>query len=353
MMVPPSENSRRVPERGGGLSALILGVGACVASPVRAGEEADVSRAQELFDQARALLHSNRIPEACALFAESQALDPGGGTLLNLGICRYREGRTATAHRLLTQALDQARSEGRANRVATAERHLSVLATLLSRLTVRLDPSADGVVVELDGERLPQERFGEAMPLDPGTHEIRATAPDHEPWSTTVTLGRIADHIAVEIPRLTALGRTATAGQVASTTKKQAAIERRPVSLAAPFEPPRQSASSLMWLGYGLTGVGALATGFGAYFGARAVHLRGKSDRYFQDGYCLPESSCVKDWNDAKRAAHLSTGGLSLGAVSVGFGLYLLLQPRPGPSAPRVSVLATPSRGIVTAEGVF
>ncbi|MEI9942011.1 MAG: hypothetical protein WDO69_32765 [Pseudomonadota bacterium] len=175
-----------------------------VSQPARAVEPNDVQRAEASFEAGRALMQQRKFAEACAKFAESQALDPGGGTILNLGICRRREGRTGTAFKVLTEALAQARADGRSDRIATAEKELAELTPDLSRLKVQLSPGAPApeITIELDGERLAPSSVGEALPLDPGAHQLRASQPGHEPWATQITLAAVAGEQTITVPPL-------------------------------------------------------------------------------------------------------------------------------------------------------
>ena len=55
------------------------------------------SVADALFGEGRALLDAGRYGEAIAKFTESEKLDPGVGTMLNLAYCYEKIGKTATA----------------------------------------------------------------------------------------------------------------------------------------------------------------------------------------------------------------------------------------------------------------
>src|SRR5437899_2884511 len=111
-------------------AALALSVIATMSVAGRARADGEVDPrviAEQLFDDGRALLEAKRYPEACAKLAESQRLDPGGGTLLNLGICRELEGKTASAWAVLRDALGQAVSDKRSDREEVARAHLARL----------------------------------------------------------------------------------------------------------------------------------------------------------------------------------------------------------------------------------
>src|SRR6185436_12399932 len=66
---------------------------------------ADKSLATQLFKEGRALVDQGKVAEGCRKLEESQRLDPGGGTLLNVALCHEKEGRTATAWAEFTEAL--------------------------------------------------------------------------------------------------------------------------------------------------------------------------------------------------------------------------------------------------------
>jgi tetratricopeptide (TPR) repeat protein len=159
--------------------------------------------ATALFNRARELMAQGSWAEACEKFAESQRLDPGGGTLLNLAICHERAGKTATAWNELYDALAVALREDRADRASIAREHIAAIEPKLARVTIAAPQSAeaDALEVRLDGAVVRRAAFGTPVPIDPGTHEVVAEAPHREAWRSVVVAEPGAT-LRVEIPRL-------------------------------------------------------------------------------------------------------------------------------------------------------
>src|SRR5262249_55567830 len=98
----------------GALALAVAGAAPRVASADPSSEERALADVR--FREGRALLDAQRVDDACAKFEESYRLWPRGGTALNLGACREKQGKPATAWAAYAQALELARKEGRADR---------------------------------------------------------------------------------------------------------------------------------------------------------------------------------------------------------------------------------------------
>ncbi|HEX5661075.1 MAG TPA: hypothetical protein VFX59_27980 [Polyangiales bacterium] len=153
-----------------------------------------------LFAQGKRELDANQVPAACASFAESYRLLPRGGTLLNLGLCREREGRTAEAWRVLRAAQAVAQREGRDDRIPLAREHIALLEAQLTFAALALphdiDPSL--VALRLDGGAIAREEWN-AVPLEPGEHVFSAEALGFQSWSTKLAIGAAPARIVVSI----------------------------------------------------------------------------------------------------------------------------------------------------------
>ena len=90
-----------------------------LSAAARAEEPPDGAKkaaAQALFDEGKRLMDAGQFAQACPKFADSEKLDPGVGTLLNLGVCYEKNGQTASAWATYKEAASAAANAGEAAR---------------------------------------------------------------------------------------------------------------------------------------------------------------------------------------------------------------------------------------------
>jgi hypothetical protein len=166
-------------------------------------EDGRESRALTLFLQARAQMAMGHYEVACPMFADSQRLDPGAGIMLNLGYCYEKVGKPVSAWTMYRAAVAVARENGKvewenAARAQAARVEASLLHVVIS---VQEPSDSPGLAIQLDGTLLPKSLWGQSTAVDPGQHEIRATASGRQPWSQTFEVDR--DHTpTVTVPLL-------------------------------------------------------------------------------------------------------------------------------------------------------
>jgi hypothetical protein len=174
--------------------AVVLGLtGVAAASPA----------AEQLFQEGRKLLGQNKLPEACDAFRRSAELEPRAGTLLNLGNCEEKRGRTATAWVAFTEARAVAKRSNDKPYIVEAEKRVKKLEAKLPYLAIEVSAAAkaQGVVVLRGGEEVPAAELDKEVPIDPGRYEIVATAKDKLRWSTSIELAN-GKHEKVVVPEL-------------------------------------------------------------------------------------------------------------------------------------------------------
>jgi hypothetical protein len=187
-----------------GLSLFFVGTGALA--------EDNKARAAVLSREAEDLMAQGKTAEACEKLEESQLLDPRGGTLLDLALCREKEGRIGTAYILFEQAEKVALEEKRNDRVTTARVKKNALFAKVPRVTVTVPKTSevDGMEVRVGLATslktlvlMPKSEWGKAFPADVGNVKVMVTAPGKETWETTFDL-RPGTKKAVTVPALKA-----------------------------------------------------------------------------------------------------------------------------------------------------
>jgi len=290
----------------GALVAVALGA---AGGPARAAA-VDVAQAEALFRDAKRLMAAERYAEACPKLEESQRLDPGGGTLLNLAVCHEAMGKTATAWAEFSEARAQAHADRRVDRERVASERLAELEGKLSRLTVVLAPGVDpkGIEILRNGVPLRAASLGLAIPVDPGKHAIVAVSGDRR-WETAALVGSAGDRVTVVVPAFEPAG---SEGQGATG---DAGANRG------------EGGKGLRIAAWVTGGFGVAALGVGAVYGIRALTKDSEASARCPGGVCPDEASLAAD-AEARRSATVANVAFGVGAASLGAATVLFLVSR-------------------------
>jgi len=296
---------------------------------------AQSAEAEALFRDGRALIKHGQLAAGCDKLAASDRLEPSTGTLLNLGDCREKQGKLASAWGAFRRAEAMAKRAGNDDRRrAEAARRAVSIEPRLSTLRIDVAGHVDGLVVHRDDEVVDPAVWGTAVPVDPGTYTLRAEAPGFTPWQLRIAVGGNAEHKTAQVP----------------------ALEREPVA-AAPVEPPPPATTpppvvpppaevaeqhvtyatirrSRTWsatrgvsIGFGIAAVGALGTG--VYFGVQAKDLQDRADQRCPLPVCAdPEG--LRDNAQARTDATRANILYGVAGASAALSVVLWLVGAPG-----------------------
>jgi len=281
------------------LRVAIVVTGLLLARPCFAQNPTRAGTAQALFDEGTELFAHGDYDRACEKFRASDELDPKGGTLLNLALCREKQGRTGSAWTAFAEARNRSLKEHRDERVAFADKKLAELKPLLPRLRVVVADDLRALEIDVDGQVLPRAAWNTSVPIDPGEHVIDAKAPDRRPAKLTVRL-MASEETRATIPMLTA---------------DPASSERPPIVV------PHHT----RWLGWTVLGAGVASLGVGSVFGVDALSKRSDAESLCAASRC-DDGRRAND--DGIRAGWIANVGIGLGLVAIGAGIYLLLRDR-------------------------
>lgn len=340
--------------------ALLVGFGASAFAPAAwAGPTPEeVALSEALFREGKELLRAGKYDEACPKLAESERLDPAGGTLITLGLCYEAAGKIATAWVVFGEALATAERDKRADRVKLSREHQAALEKRLSYITVKLGPSpSPGLALSLDGVPLSSAALGTAIPTDPGTHRLDISAKGFAPTFLDVILAQDGDRQTLVVP----------------TLKPEPEAPKEPIAAEAPKEvppakpivevpnvvsvpEPRPVEQSSGWslgryasLGLGLVSAGAI--GVGGYFSIQAKNAHDEALRRCPASPC-PDDEGIARNEDAKRSADLATGFWIGGGVGLfAAGVLWVVSPKMQAPSKKTAIVpllsAAPGQGFV------
>lgn len=312
------------------LSAALAGTLAVLATArPAAAQNSDTDRqiAQQLFDDGRALLEARRYAEACPKFAESQRLDPGGGTLVNLAYCHELEGKTATAWSEFRDALGQAIKDDRKDREELARTHIADLAPKLMRVVVQVPErlAAREPEINLDKSKLPDAAWNTPIPVDPGEHRVTVAIAGSQPWSVAVSVSQPGETYTVEVPSFDS-----------AIVCPQGQMRVHEACVTVPWDATSARRTTAFWITLG--GAGALLV-TSAVTGVVAL----SANAYVKDNCSSERDFCrVSDAGDAatraKTFAWISTATLGAGIVAGVVAFVLPRQPAPALGGATITV---------------
>jgi hypothetical protein len=156
----------------------------------RAQAARDPAGAEALYKTGRDLVAKGDWDAACPKFEASMTLDPVASTLINIAKCHEHFGRLARAwadyKRALVLNQDTPGAERRKALGEIATRGIEALEPRLPKMRIGVADRPEGLRVTRDGQEIPLAMLGEVVPVDPGSHEVSATAPGHAQEQKTV-----------------------------------------------------------------------------------------------------------------------------------------------------------------------
>jgi hypothetical protein len=303
------------------------------------GGATDRALAQQLFKDARALMASGRAAEACPNFAESDRLDPEIGTHLNLALCHEAIGKTASAWVEFGEVADRADAQHDAERANFARQHAQDLDKKLSRVRLRVEGAGPKLGVSIDGVAIGPSGWAAPLPLDPGTHTLRADAPGKSPLSQSFEVPTGPSTIDMTLAALE------------DAPAAPAAVPAMPAS-ATPAPPPGEPGAvhdeshGARTLGIVLGAVGVVGIGIGSYFGIDTFSKNSTANADCPGDRCSPTG--VDAGRSAQTSATISTIAFGAGIASLGAGAYFFFFSGPR-DAKRGALRAAPLLGSSTA----
>ena len=326
-------------------SGWIVAVVVALATIGARAQQRDPAAAELLFREARKALARGKTEEACAKFAESQRLDPGAGTLINLAACREKLGQLATAWENWQAALRTLPPED--DRRPAVQKRAQALESRLPRLEIKPAPGAPPDLRVKRGEvELGPAAFGLPLPVDPGEHTVEVSSPAHDSRRYTVTLREAEKKLLLVEP-----GPARVEPKPALTPAPAPVPPPRPAPVEAP--PPAQPSNATRTIGFVVAGAGAVSLLVGGVTGALALDKKNELDEECVDAAagreCSPAGLDAADTGETY--ATISTITVAAGVVAVGVGAWLILSGGSTPIA--AGVQPTTGGALAGVRGAF
>jgi hypothetical protein len=299
---------------------IVVSIVVVMVPPAAAQPAENTALAEQLFNEGRDLGKANKWDQACPKFEQSLRYDPALGTRLNLATCYEKVGKLASAWGQYRQAADLAAKTGDKRR-EYAVKQAAALEPRIPRLTIVAPKAAPpGLVVQRDGTAIDAGLLGTGLFVDPGRHDVTASAPGFAPFTGSITVAEGASE-------------TLTIGELVPQRGEPAKPDQ-PVA-RVPLRPGKPAASQTRTVPYvslGIAAGGALLASVGFAFGAKAGSTYDKARKLCgADLACATEDDFTRGKqliSDARSQATISTIAVITGAVAIAGGAVLYVTAR-------------------------
>jgi hypothetical protein len=308
--------------------SLALSYGSLASAQGTAGDRA---AAEALFKEGKRLAADGKFELACPKFEESQKLDPGIGTQFNLANCYERSGRTASAWTSFLEVAGSARASGQKERERVARERAKTLEAQLVHLSVIVPAEVagtPGLEIRRNGVLVGKAQWSVAVPVDPGSYTLEATAPGKKPWRVTADLSQPGSQ------------RELTVG--ALETVQAVPVAKSPAPAPKPDTPSDRAASDTgatrRTLGLVVGGAGVVGIGVGTVLALSAKSTFDDADAECnEENFCTPKGVALRE--DAVSRGNVATLVFGVGSAAlIGGAVLWLTAPSRDAAAARAPV---------------
>jgi hypothetical protein len=291
--------------------------------------------AEALFAQGKRLMIEGRFSEACARFRESERIDHGIGTLLNLADCYEQNGQTASAWAEFRSAAAAAHAAGQAEREQVARDRAHRLLPLLARLTILIPQRhvVPGLVVMRDDIVLDKSHWNATTLVDPGAHSLVVSAP-----------GKRTDKRIITVPKWSGAWVTTTVPALADLPP------RAPPAPAKATLEPGMSSQQITGLSIGSVGIAGVL--IGSALGLHSISRNNAAAPHCRGALCDPEGVALQ--SQAQRAGSAATVALIVSGAALAAGATVYFTaPKRSQIGASAGIGVTPSSSALFLEAAW
>jgi hypothetical protein len=225
---------------------------------------------------------------------------------------------------MFLKAAATAKKSGDTRRGTEAKRRAKLLEPKLKYLTIKVSAKRqiEGLEITRDGEEVDPAVWNQRVPVDPGTHDIKAKAPGRATWKEQVEIGK-SDEV-VEVPMLE---EVATETDEKSQPEKKKPKKKDKEAKKKPVERETQVGRRYTAATVTFAVIASGGLGVGTFFGLRARSRASDADSICPTQSCLDPTAL--DLNQQARSAAVSANiGFAVGGVAALGTLILLVKGR-------------------------